>query len=79
MLDSILENMSSSQIEQIMFQWVHDERNRKIMVRRIRDNITYESLGEEFDLTPQRIFSIIDKEKSKLYKHVDDILKILAK
>lgn len=51
-----------SEIEWLIDEWVvginHAERNRKIMKRRYIDGITFEKLGEEFDLTDWQVKNI---------------------
>jgi hypothetical protein len=50
-----LENMSRSQLEQAIDEWILNERDRKILKRRLLDGIIYESLSYEFDLSVRHI------------------------
>lgn len=51
-----------SEIEKLIDEWVvginHAERNRQVMKRRYIDGITFEKLGEEFDLTDWQVKNI---------------------
>ena len=51
-----------SEIERLIEEWVvginHAERNRQVMKRRYIDGITFEKLGEEFDLTDWQVKNI---------------------
>ena len=51
-----------SEIEALIDEWVvginHAERNRQVMKRRYIDGITFEKLGEEFDLTDWQVKNI---------------------
>lgn len=51
-----------SEIERLIDEWVvginHAERNRNVMKRRYIDGITFEKLGEEFDLTDWQVKNI---------------------
>ena len=51
-----------SEIERLIDEWVvginHAERNRQVMKRRYIDGITFEKLGEEFDLTDWQVKNI---------------------
>lgn len=50
------------EIESLIDTWVvginHAERNRNVMKRRYIDGITFEKLGEEFDLTDWQVKNI---------------------
>ena len=51
-------------------QWVHNEVDRKMLVRRYLDGICYEPLSEEFDMTPNNCKKRVDKAKEQLFKHI---------
>ena len=51
-------------------QWVHNETDRKMLVRRYLDGICYEPLSEEFDMTPNHCEKRITKAREQLFKHV---------
>lgn len=40
---------------------IHNERDRKILRRRMIDGITYERLAMEFDMSPRQIKNIVYK------------------
>ena len=54
-------NISNSELSQIIDEWVKGERDRKIMKRRLIDCITLEKLSEEFALSVQHTASIVRK------------------
>ena len=56
-----LGDMSRTQIEYLIDEWILHERNRAIMKRRLLDGITYEKLSEEFAMSPRQIKNIVDK------------------
>ena len=47
-------NLSRSEWENLIDQWVFKERDRAILKRRLLDGICYEPLAEEFDLSVQQ-------------------------
>lgn len=53
-------------IEELIEQWIHSERDRKICHRRLLDGIRYEALGEEFCLSTRQVKQIISKSKKKM-------------
>lgn len=54
-------NISNSELSQIIDEWVKGERDRKIMKRRLIDCIKLEALAEEFSLSVQHTASIVRK------------------
>lgn len=68
MLD--LENVKNSQIEEAIDEYIHSERDRKILKRRLIDGICYEPLAEEFDMSVRQIKNIVYKTEQKLFKHL---------
>ena len=63
-------NLSRSEWEHLIDQWIFKERDRAILKRRLLDGICYEPLAEEFDLSVQQTKSIIYKATEKLIKHI---------
>lgn len=47
------------------------ERDRKILRRRLIDGITYERLGEEFELSTNHVKRIIYTRETELMRHFD--------
>ena len=61
---------SNSHIEKIIDEFVHSERDRKILKRRYIDGICYEPLAEEFGMSPRQIQNIIYKNQDTVFKHL---------
>lgn len=66
----IFDDLSCSEIEFLIDEWIHNERDRRILKRRLLDGITYERLAEEFDLSSTQIKNIVYKSESRLFKHI---------
>jgi DNA-directed RNA polymerase specialized sigma24 family protein len=64
-----LEDKSRTEIEALIDEWILNDRNRKILKRRLLDGIIYEKLAEEFELSVRQVKDIVYKSKEKLYKH----------
>ena len=62
---------TNSQIEHLIDEYIHSERDRKILKRRLIDGICYEPLAEEFYLSVRQIKTIIYKEQDKLFRHLN--------
>lgn len=65
-----MRDLSRSEIEAAIDEWILNERDRKILKRRMIDGICYEPLAEEFDLSVQRVKDIVYKGKDKVYRHL---------
>ncbi len=61
---------SNSQIEKLIDEWIHSERDRKILKRRLIDGLTYESLAEEFEMSVRQMKRIVYKAEDKLFAHL---------
>lgn len=68
MLD--LDNISNSDISRLIDEWIHSERDRKILKRRLIDGICYEPLADEMDMSVRQVKNIVSKAEEKLFKHI---------
>ena len=68
MLD--LDNISNTEIEKSIDEWIHSERDRRILKRRLIDGICYEPLAWEFDMSVRQMKSIVYKAEAKLFRHL---------
>ena len=64
------DDLPRSKIEFLIDEWIHKERDRAILKRRLLDGITYERLAEEFDLSVRQIKAIVYKSENKIFKHL---------
>ena len=61
---------SNSRIREIIAEYVHSERDRAILCRRLIDGVTFEKLAEEFDLSVSQVKRIVLKLSQQVFKHV---------
>ena len=64
------DDMSRTEIEFLIDEWIHKERDRQILKRRLLDGIRYEPLAEEFDLSVRQVKNIVYKAEDKLFRKV---------
>ena len=57
-------------LDNISDEWIHSERDRKILKRRLIDGICYEPLADEMDMSVRQIKNIVYKAEAKLFKHL---------
>lgn len=62
--------LSRSDIEFLIDEWVLNERNRKILKRRLIDGICYEPLAEEFGMSVRQIKTIVYKGQNAIFRHL---------
>lgn len=62
-------DLSRTEIENMIDEWILNERNRKILKRRLIDHICYEPLAEEFDLSVRQVKNIVYKGEDKIFSH----------
>lgn len=63
-------DLSRSEIEYLIDEWIFSERDRRILKRRLLDGVCYEPLAEEFSLSVRQIKSIVYKQQERLFKHL---------
>lgn len=61
------ENITTSELSKMIDEKIFNERNRKILKRRLIDGIHYEELAEEFDLSVRQVKNIVYKAEDKLF------------
>lgn len=61
---------TNSQIRDLIGEYIHSERDRKILYRRLVDGVCYEPLAEEFQLSVTQVKRIIRKESERLFRHI---------
>ena len=58
---------TNSQIRRIIEDFIHSERDRKILTRRLIDGITFEKLAEEQEMSVRQIKNIVYKGESRIF------------
>ena len=63
-------DLSVSQVENLIDEWIFSERDRAIMKRRLIDGIPYEPLADEFSISVSQIKRIVKKNQTTIFKHL---------
>lgn len=63
----MINDMSRSEIEHLIDEWILKERDRQILKRRLLDGICYEPLAEEFSLSVAQIKRIVYKGTDRIF------------
>ena len=62
--------ISRTELELIIDEWILNERNRAVVKRRLIDGVTFEKLAEEFDLSTQQVKNIVYKCRDIVFRHL---------
>lgn len=71
-----LDNISNSEIEHLIDEWIHSKRDRMILKLRLIDGLTYMQTSdylyehEKIYLSERQIKNIVYKAEAKLFKHI---------
>ena len=65
-----LNDMDNYEISEAIDKYVRGERARKILKRRLLDEICYEPLAEEFDISVSQVKRILIKAQEQLFKYL---------
>ena len=61
---------TNSQIDALIAEYIHSERDRKILRRRLIDGVCFEPLAEEFQMSDRQIKTIVYRCEQELFKHL---------
>ena len=61
---------TNSQISNIIDEYIHSERDRAILKRRLIDGICFEPLAEEFDMSVRQMKTIVHRGQEKIFKRL---------
>ena len=68
-----IENLSNTDISNLIDEWIRGERDRAILKRRLIDQICFEPLAEEFDLSVPQIKRIVYKTQDRLFRKIEEM------
>jgi hypothetical protein len=63
---------TNSQIREVIGEYIHSERDRKILERRLIDGIIFEQLADEFNLSVRQAKKIVYKGQEKIFRHISE-------
>lgn len=61
---------SNSQIRDLIAEYIHSERDREILCRRLIDGVVFERLAEEFDMSVSQVKRIVQKCSATVFRHL---------
>lgn len=63
-------DVSNSELEELINEWIHSERDRQLLKRRLIDGIIFEDLAYEFDLSVRHTKNLVYKNQEIIFKKV---------
>ena len=63
-------DLSRSEVEHLIDEWIFSERDRNILKRRLLDGIIFDQLSEEFEMSVRQIKKIVYKGQEKIFRHI---------
>lgn len=65
-----MRDYSRTEITEAIDEWILNEKHRAVLKSRLIDGLTYESLGELYDMSVAQIKRIVYKNQEKLFRHL---------
>lgn len=63
-------DLSRSEWENAIDEWIFNELHRAMLKRNLLDGRTYEQIAEQFDMSTRQVARLIPKLQEKLFKHI---------
>lgn len=63
---------TNSQIKALIDEYLHSERDRAILYRRLVDGVCFEPLAEEFQMSDRQIKNIVYRCEKILFSHLPE-------
>lgn len=63
-------DVSRTQINELIDEWIFNERDRALLRRRLLDGVRFEPLAEEFGLSVRHTKSIVYKGSAKIFSKI---------
>lgn len=63
---------TNSQISFLIGEHVHSQRDRDVLLSRFVDGMTYERIGEKYDLSTVQVKRIVRREQARIFKMIQE-------
>lgn len=64
-------NVSVSEVEKLIDDWIFSERDRNILKMKLLDKRTFEQVAEAFDLSDRQVKRIVYKDEQIIFRHIE--------
>ena len=63
---------TNSQIRELIREYLHSDRDRRVLYDRLVMGMTFEALAEKYAMSPRQMRTIVHKNESILFKHIKE-------
>lgn len=64
------DNITNSEIDHLINEYIHSERDRKVLHLRLVDGLTYEKIADRMDMSVRQIKNIVYRAEERLFRHL---------
>ena len=64
------DNITNSEIDHLISEYIHSQRDREVLHLRLVDGLTYEKIADKMDMSVRQIKNIVYRAEVKLFKHL---------
>lgn len=61
---------TNSQIKELIREYLHSERDRRVLYDRLVNGLTFETLSEKYEMSPRQMRTIVHKNETILFRHI---------
>ena len=65
-----MKEYSNTEVAAAIDLWIHSERDRRLLKRRLIDGICFEPLAEEFELSVRQVKNLIYRGQEIVFRHL---------
>lgn len=62
--------VTNTTLRHIIDEYIHSERDRQIMRRKLIDGYTYERIAEEMEMSPRQIKTIVKRHSAVIWQNI---------
>lgn len=66
----VLPDISTSEMQRLIDEYIFNDRDRRILKRRLIDGVCFDPLAEEFDLSVRQVKNIVYRSEQRLFRHL---------
>lgn len=63
-------DISRTEWEKLIDEWIFDEQHREMLKRNLLDGKTYEQIAEQFDCSRDKVARLIPRLQNRLFKKI---------
>lgn len=64
------DNITNSEIDYLISEYIHSQRDREVLHLRLVDGLTYEKIACKMDMSVRQIKNIVYRAEAKLFRHL---------